>query len=408
MRTITDETFDDWYSALELAFGESDSPEERALFRETTEFPRTFGLFDGNRPVSSAGAFSFRLTVPGGGSVPAGGVTAVSVAPTHRRRGVLTAMMRRQLDDFRDRGEPVGVLTASEPAIYGRFGYAAATWELAADAPRHQVRVVSPLGHGLRLRLADPVESLPQCAALYRRVGAQRPGWLDRPAGWERQAVLDPPSRRGNGTPLLCVLAEDPDGSGELRGYAYYRVVPGGGFAGAAATVLVREVYADGPDAEAALWRYLFATDLATTVSVKTLPPDTALRHLVDDPRRLGLRLRESLYVRLVDLPTALTARRYSAPVDAVLDVADLFCPWNQGRWRLHVDASGTAECTPAPAATRPDAVLSVNDLATVYLGGDTLLSRAASGHATGDPATLTALSTAFATPRLPWLPRGF
>ena len=93
--------------------------------------------FDGDRIVGGAGAFPFELTIPGG-TVPCGGVTVVGVLPTHRRRGVLTAMMRAQLEDIRDRGEPIAALWASEEVIYRRFGYGLAS--LSGEWPADRLR----------------------------------------------------------------------------------------------------------------------------------------------------------------------------------------------------------------------------------------------------------------------------
>src|SRR5205807_8371559 len=133
LRVLDPDRWDEWYGQLERAFGGAgETPEERALFRELGEVERSMATWDGDQIVGTAGAFSFRLSVPGGALVPAAGVTMVSVQPTHRRRGVLTAMMRRQLDDIRAWGEPLAVLTASEPPIYGRFGYGNATEQMSA------------------------------------------------------------------------------------------------------------------------------------------------------------------------------------------------------------------------------------------------------------------------------------
>ena len=147
LRVLRREDWDEWYDNLIRAFGGvPESAEERALWRELTETDRSIGAWDGQACVGTAGAFSFRLTVPGGAAVPAAGVTMVSVAATHRRRGVLTSMMRRQLDDVRSWGEPLAVLTASEPVIYGRFGYGPATYAMNVDIDTTRVRLSVPPG----------------------------------------------------------------------------------------------------------------------------------------------------------------------------------------------------------------------------------------------------------------------
>ncbi|CAM5695456.1 N-acetyltransferase Eis [Streptomyces fumanus] len=196
-RALQRDEWDNWYDTLVRAFGGVPEPdEERELFNSLTEVDRSIGVWDGGACVGTAGAFSFRMTVPGGAEVPAAGVTMVSVAATHRRRGVLTSMMRRQLDDVRSWGEPLAVLTASEPAIYGRFGYGAATFQVNAEIDTTRVRLSVPEGtDGVRLRYAVPAEVLDACEEVYARsVPGGRGCWPGGPAGsnwgcWTRRAA---------------------------------------------------------------------------------------------------------------------------------------------------------------------------------------------------------------------------
>lgn len=182
LRPLRRDDWDDWYDTLLRAFGGVGEPaEERALWRDLTPYERSFGAWEGAEPVGTAGAFDFRLTVPGGASVPAAGVTMVGVAATHRRRGVLTSMMRRQLDDIRTWGEPLAVLTASEPAIYGRFGYGAAAFGLHAEIDTSRVRLSVPAGtDDVRLRYAGTGAVLDVCEAVYARTVPLRAGMLAR------------------------------------------------------------------------------------------------------------------------------------------------------------------------------------------------------------------------------------
>jgi predicted acetyltransferase len=436
LSALAPDEWDTWYGVLERAFGGvAEAPEERALWHDLTEYGRSIAVYDGKptrQLVAGSGAFSFRAVVPGGEQVPAAGVTMVGVLGTHRRRGVLTAMMRRLLDDARERDEPLAVLTASEPAIYGRFGFGVASRKMRVTIPRHRVRIDAPSGSAAhapvpRLRMAEPAEAAPACEALYGRVGPARPGWLSRPDGWERQAVLDPESYRSGGSPLMCVLAEDPgdpedtagpettadsadtadSASGSLRGYARYSVRPGWEWQGSKGTVTVRDIQAADPVAYAELWRYLLEVDLTDTVSCLNLPVDDPLLELVTDARRCDVGVNDSLHARLVDLRAALAARRYTRPLDVVLEVADGFCPWNEGRWRLSADAKGEAVCE--RTADQPDLLLGVRELGAAYFGATSLSQQAGAGRITElRPGALAEASGAFATDVAPWLPRGF
>ncbi|MTE19058.1 GNAT family N-acetyltransferase [Streptomyces sp. TRM43335] len=405
LRKLRPDQWDEWYANLELAFGGvPESPEERETWRALTEFERAIAAWDDGRIVGTAGSFSFRLSVPGGAVVPTAGVTAVSVAATHRRRGVLSAMMRRQLDDVRAAGEPLAILVASEPAIYGRFGYGIASRQLRAEIDTSRVRLtVPPDADGVRLREADPTAVLDACEALYARLVPGRPGMLRRLPGWERLGVLDPESRREGASPRRCVLAEV---DGELRGYARFAVRPEWDVAGPKGTVVLHDLEALDPAAYGALWRFLWGIDLTSTLQVGPRPVDDPWQHMVDDARRCGVRFRDSLHLRPVEVGAALAARRYAAPVDVVLEVEDAFCPWNSGRWRLTGDASG-AECvrTEAPAGL----ALTVGDLGAAYLGDTSLTALAGTGRVRElRSGALAEAAGAFSWPVAPWLPHGF
>ncbi|MFI1797248.1 GNAT family N-acetyltransferase [Streptomyces sp. NPDC020379] len=404
LRVLRPVEWEQWYESLELAFGGMPEPaEERALWRELTLFDRWLGTWDGDEVVGTTGAFDFRMTVPGGAVVPAAGVTMVGVRPTHRRRGVLRGMMRRQLDDVRSWGVPLAVLTASEPDIYGRFGYGAATQSTRARVDTDRVRLIMPEGaDGVRLRLSKPEQAREACEAVYARRVTARPGMLERRPGWDALPLLDAPSRRGDGSSLQCVLAEV---DGRTVGYARYFVRPRPDD-GPYGTVLLRDVEALTPAAYAALWRFLFDLDLTVEIVARDRPSDDPLWHLVDDVRRCHLATEDSLYVRLVEVGAALAARTYQAPVDVVFEVDDAFCPWNAGRWRLTGDAKGAA-C--ARTADPADLALSVRELGSAYLGGVSLLSLAGAGRVRElREGALGEASVAFGSPVAPWLPHGF
>ncbi|AKN70539.1 hypothetical protein QR97_12480 [Streptomyces sp. PBH53] len=405
LKTLRPEEFDRWWDHLVRAFGGgTTSTEERELDRSLTEFDRSLAVWDGDTLVGTSGAFSFRMTVPGGAVVPTAGVTMVSVAATHRRRGVLTSMMRRLLEDARAKGEPLAALFASEPAIYGRFGYGAATLQLNAEIDTGRVTLALPAGTDeVRVRYAPPADVLAECEAVYAALVPRRPGMLARQPGWERAALVDPESEREGASALQCVVAERDGG---VTGYARFRTKMGWGPSGHDGTVTVEDLAALDPATEAALWRFLFGIDLMTTLKVRGRPVDDAWQHLVSDIRRCLPQLRDAGYVRLVDVGAALSARTYPTPVDVVFEVEDAFCPWNAGRWRLTGDAKGASCERTADAA---DLALTVRELGAAYLGGVSLLSLAAAGRVRElRPGALTEASVGFGSAVAPWLPHGF
>ncbi|EPH40565.1 GNAT family N-acetyltransferase [Streptomyces aurantiacus] len=407
LRELGQSDWDRWYATLERAFGGvAEQPEEHELWNSLTEYERAFGFWDGDTCVSTAGAFSFRMSVPGGAVVDAAGVTMVSVAATHRRRGLLTAMMRHQLDDVRARGEALAVLTASEPVIYGRFGYGVGSHQLRLEIDKSRVGLAVPAAADeVRLRYATPAESGADREAVYAQRVAGRPGMLARRPGWEKLPTLDPPGDRNGMSPQQCVLAEL---DGEVVGYALFAVKPEWDAQGPKGTVRVQDVEALDPASYAALWRFLFGIDLTSTVLALSRPVDDPLTQLVSDIRRCDLRIRDSLHVRLVDVGAALEARTYQAPVDLVLDVEDAFCPWNQGRWRLMGDAKG-ASCKRVDDDSPADLALSVRELGSAYLGGVPLTQLAGAGRVRElRQGAVAEASLAFGSTVAPWLPHGF
>ncbi|MFJ9584882.1 GNAT family N-acetyltransferase [Streptomyces acidicola] len=405
LRVLRKADWNTWYDNLIRAFGGvAESSEERELWDDLTELDRSIGAWDGDQCVGTAGAFTFRITVPGGALVPAAGITMVSVAATHRRRGLLRAMMRRQLDDIRSWGEPLAVLTASEPVIYGRFGYGAATYQSNVEVDTTRVGLFVPPGTDeVRLRYAPPAEVVDACEAVYARRVPERPGMLARQPGWERLGLLDPESDRNGQSPLQCVVAER---GGEVVGYSRFRIKGDWDQSGARNVVHLRDLEALDPAAHAALWRFLFDIDLTSKVVAYGRPVDEAWLHMVSDIRRCQVRIRDTLHLRLVDVGAALQARTYQAPVDVVFEVEDAFCPWNEGRWRLIGDTKG-ASCmrTDDPA----DLALSVRELGAAYLGGVSLASLAGAGRVRElRQGALAEASVGFSSAVAPWLPHGF
>ena len=395
---------DDWAAFLEVdrvAFGSSPPAELIELEREMFEPGRSIAAFDGPNPVGIATAFSYDLSVPGG-MLPAAGISWVGVLPTHRRRGVLRSLMTHQLSDIRERGrEPLAILWASEPPIYGRFGYGLASRAYALEVLRSPaaLRADAPTDPTLRLRLVT-ADDWKITAEVYAQVARRRPGMLARDERWWRRAVRDLPSMREGRSALRCVVAEDDSG---VRGYARYTTKQDWGPGRPQGTVHVREVAAVDAPASAMLYRYLFDQDLMGKVDVWNIAVDDPLLLWLDNIRSASPRWLDALYVRLVDVPAALRSRTYARPVDVVLEVADPICAWNDGRWHLVADGDQVScEPTDQPA----DLSMSVTELGAAYLGGTPLTDLARAGRVVEHtPGALATASTAFHSSPAPWCP---
>ena len=351
----------DGLNVIEHYFGSPSDLEGAERFAGWMELERMHVAFDEGRIVGGTGAFSFRLAVPGG-EVAAAGVTVAGVLPSHRRRGVLTALMRAQLDDVARRGEPVAYLWASEGTIYGRFGYGLASRVGMARIDRDRAAFSLPFTPRGSVRLVDAEEAAVLFPPLYERLRAERPGMFARTDTWWRTRRLrdDPARRRGGGPNNLAVLDLD----GEPAGYAIYRVEqdwhPSGFSTG---TVTIIEAIAPTPEGTRELWRWLLDFDWTAGFVADFLPLDHPLFLLLAEPRRTEFQLGDGLWVRLVDVGAALSARGYASSDEVVLDVEDAFLPQNTGRWRV---GPGGAERTDAA----PELRLDVTGLGSVYLGG--------------------------------------
>ena len=375
-------------------FGSVPAEENVRRFERVLRSERMHVAEEDGTIVGGASAFEFQFTVPGA-IVPAAGVTIVGVLPTHRRQGILTQLMRAQLDDVHERGEPVACLWASEETIYGRYGYGMAALCGEIELQRVYGSFRKPVEHGGTFRLLSYEEALEAIPPVYARVAAETPGMFARPREWwEVRALHDSEARRdGAGEMVRVVLERD----GEGIAYALYRLKMGFEAGSSTGEVRVLEAMGVSPEATAGIWRFLLDVDWMDSVQAEILPVDHPLFLLLEHPRRLRFRLADSLWLRVVDVGAALAAR--SLEGDVVLEVGDPFCPWNDARYSL--DGSKTMEDA--------DLRLDVADLATVYLGGFTFaqLQRAGRVEELTEGAIARA-DAAFRTDRAPWCPEIF
>lgn len=374
-------------------FAHENSVEDAERFARWLEVERVHAAFEGDRIVGGAGAFTYELSVPGG-SVPAAGVTVVGVLPSHRRRGVLTSLMRAQLDDCRSRGEHVAYLWASEATIYGRFGYGLASRIGAMKLPKERTAFALPFEPRGRLRLVGREEAAATFPPLYEQAFAQRPGMFSRSEEWwELRRLHDDPARRRGGPKNLALLELD----GEPAGYAIYTVKQDWAAGSSTGAVTIVEAVAPSPQATRELWRWLLDFDWTAEFVADLLPLDHPLFLLLAEPRRMQLTVGDGVWLRLVDVGAALSARTFNDGGDVVLDVTDAFLPENAGRWRI---GPTSVETTAAPAEIELD----VTALGSVYLGGFSFADLVRGSRAVElVPGAVARADALFATATEPW-----
>ncbi len=343
--------------AIGQYFGAAADEERLERFHQVLPFDRMHAAWEDGEIVGGAGAFPFDFSVPGG-SLPCGGVTVVGVYPTHRRRGVLRALMDAQLRDIHERGEPIAALWASEETIYGRFGYGIAAWCGEMRIQKEWTAFARPLERRGKVRFVTQAEAIELFPPVWETLRAQRPGVFSRSKAWWELRRLRMPDEEKANPKRLVVLELD----GSVQAYAIYRSHMGFEAGVSSGRTEVIEAVGTTPQATAEIWRFLLDIDWTATFELDLLPPDHPLFLLLANPRRARYRMIDGLWVRLVDVGAALSGRAYAQDGRIVFDVRDAVCPWNEGRWKVE---GGVAARTDEPA----ELSLDVDALGSAYLG---------------------------------------
>jgi predicted acetyltransferase len=408
VRPIRDDELRDYLRCLGIAFhfGEEVSEERLAFAREHFEdLSRRFGAFVAGSLSGTAASFESQLTVPGARTVSCAAVTQVTVLPTHRRRGLLAAMMRPQLQDLIDRGEQTAMLIAAEWPIYGRYGYGMAVEAASTVIDADASVFLDPTLEG-SVELVDPATLAELAPAAFDRHRITSPGAINRHesmwpvyAGVVEREGMEAPKNRSR------VVHRDPTGA--VDGYAVYDPVEKWEHNRPRVALQAVELIGATPPAWRDLWKYLCGVDWVSDVRGNVRPVDEDLRPLLHNGRTAHQEDRsDHMWVRLLDVPGALAARRYEVPVSLVLDVHDPYLE-RGGRFLLEGDADG-AQCKPTDR--EPDVSLGADVLGGAYLGGGSSLhAQALAGrideHTTG---AIAALDRAMRTARAPWATTGF
>ena len=403
IRRATQEDLPRLARAMGLAFGGDPTDEEFPHMHPLMEYDRARCAIDDGEIVGTLGALSFELAVPGA-TLPAAGTTMVSVRTTHRRRGLLRALMHSHLDEVAERGEPLAVLWASESSIYGRFGYGPATEGCRIEIATVHAGFREAVAARGRCRMVEADEALKLLPAIYEAHWRERPGHFARsPVWWEHRRFWEPESHRDGASTSRWLIYEDADGP---LGYARYRVTPrweGSGLPGNTSQLFA--LYGPDSAARAALWRHVLDQDLVVKLTAYNRPTDCELLWLLDDPRRAQRQLRDELWARIVDVKAALEGRRYRRAGALVFELHDAFRSDTPTTWLLDAGPDG-AKCQ---TTTRtPELRLGIAELGEVYLGAAHVGSLARAGRIEGNADAIACASDLFAWDPAPWCPEIF
>ena len=400
LRPVTSEEFESWLRAESRAHSNRLDHEPEEL-RPHFDLARSLAVFEDGNIIGGCQAHKLEMSIPGGASAVAG-VANVAVQPTHTRQGVMTRMMRQQLNDIHEWGEPLAALFASESSIYGRFGYGVGTvhesWKL-ERAYNGYARKYESAGRIVFVAPDDAVKVLPD---VFRRATAGHPGVFPKPPHkWDEEAASpdahEPAPRvRGRGRGGLFYAAYEEDG--RLDGYVIYR--------SNRPAIVVTELMATTREAAAALWRFCFDLDLMSVTEAVKRPMDDPLPLMLLDPRRLQRTVRDGVWLRVVNARAALEQRSYTETGGLTLEVRDDLCAWNNGRFQLEGGPEGAScRATDAP----PALTVAVSGLASAYLGTVSFTTLAGAGLADEHtPGALHRADRMFAVQHQPWTPFNF
>lgn len=392
IRSITIEELEPFYGTFFRTMGfaaPADAYFERE--RKTFQVERSIAAVDAGEIVGTAYSHLFDLTLPGGGIVPVAGVTAVSTASTHRRQGVVTQLMQRQLHEADERGETAAILIASEGRIYGRFGYGAATHVADITVHTQDVRMPAP-NTGGRVRIVDGETADKVFPSVHDKARRARAGSINRPQHFWESASADRDKKH------LHVVFENA--SGEPDGYARYDVKADWKDAIPVHKLTLHEMTATTDAASLELWWYLVNLDLVKTIESWARPLDDPLRWVLAEPRTIRTNaVRDMYWLRPLDVARLLAGRTYSADIDVTIEVNDAMLD-RGGTFALRGSASG-AECTRTSGAA--DVSMSSGDLGAILLGGVTPSELARAGRIGGASDVLRELDAAFVIHPRPW-----
>jgi predicted acetyltransferase len=377
VRPVAAEELEGFVWALEIAAGRSLSELAMKEARTAYEPARTVAAFEDGRIVGGTASNRLHLTLPGLTSAVAARITLTAVLPTHRQRGLATALMRQQVGDLSERGEPLAIFTTSSAGIYHRFGYSPASFAMGIETETSYRPVEDRLRRGT-LRMLDPREYGTIFPEVFERHRLVQPGQVSRAASFWNIWLEDHDFYRAEGqSERFGVVYLDE--SSTAQGYLTYRLERGELREQPVRSLVVEDLVCVSAEARRALWGYCLEFRQALTVKAPNIPIDDPIAWILIDPRSVRVtRMRDFLWLRLVDVSAALGARRYSVDGSIVFQVLDDVVPRNSGRHRLDGGPDG-AECVRTSQA--PDLELSVRDLAAAYLGGVSFSTLARAGR---------------------------
>lgn len=401
IRVIEPDELREYRNAISFGFGDNPETDDETLerFKANTTIETSTVAVDRGRFVATFGSYDLELTLPGGALMPMAGTTHVTVHPTHRRKGILTKMMRFHLDQAVERGQPMAGLWASEERIYGRFGYGPAITGHEIKIPARAVEL-PPAVSGVTIHPIDVDQAKEQLPPIYeKQLPAAPAGRIVRSAAWWNNRRFFETGERELGGKRRYVVAER---DGQNVGYIIFKLIGSPDWSDG--TTVIRELIAADDDVRRALWNFVTNIDLFRNVSWWNAPVDEPMLIEADRFREITRSVMDSVWIRPLDIVPLLTGRRYERDGALTIGVSDAFGP-AAGTYRLAVN-DGEGICEPTNAT--PDVELAVEELGRLLLGGGSAATLNRAGLIDGAPDAVATLHDLFSTRIQPHAPEVF
>lgn len=356
-------------------------------------------------PIATVNSWPGQLTLPGSTAerprtLRSWAISSVTVAATHRRRGIARNLLEGELRTAASLGVPMAMLTVSESTIYGRFGFAAAAYASDWTVDTRRVRWSGPAASG-RVEYLSVAQYREEVPVLHDRVRLADPGEIDVwPLRWDQLVeAQEPDSARARSLRAVRYLDE----SGVTRGLALFRL-SGGDDDFTQHSVTVARLDAETAEADLALWRFLLELDLTIELKAHLRRPEEPMRWLLGDFRAAHVDVWEHQYLRVLDVPAAYQARGYAETGSIVFEVSDPL-GFANGIWQLDAGENPTVTQLERVPDAAPALRMTANELAAVYLGGVSVATLVAAGRIVElRPGSASAADRLLRVDRAPWL----
>jgi predicted acetyltransferase len=371
-------------AAIETEFGFRFEPVGRHRHELAVDNLRSLAVFEQRSIVATLSAYVVEISLPGGVHAAATALVDIGVVPERRGLGLARALVAAFCSRARDRGETLAVLNTDVTGLYERFGFGVATTEWSATVPLRRATPLPGSDRRGQVRLIEVTEAQGMLPEIFASLRQDRVGEVLRTSQWWEEHFAD--ATRVGAPMEFAVIERD----GDVRGYvAFVRASAQSGL------VVVELVVTDDGSSRELLE---FVGDLTDggPIRLRAQPLDAL------DERAADREASPQLWLRVLDVPRALSLRRYAAASRTVLAMRDELLEANCGRFLLETHADGTASVT--PSNDEAAIALDVGVLGRVFLGGSTFSELATSGEiVVGDASALASIDRAFATTRMPF-----